>query len=172
MYYERCRSSEFVLGVQSYSLRTKRTKIKYKNKKCKGVEEMDFGMDMCEEEYIKKRLSSSYYSYENEYNNIASKFEKIKKLSHPNICTYFHMSRTNNNYILCSEYYTLSLYDLLNDEHINCVNFKCFKKIFNKKIYKKNKNIYKIYNNIKNYIYNHNNNNHNHNKIGKKKKNY
>ncbi|SOV13056.1 Rab GTPase activator and protein kinase, putative [Plasmodium gaboni] len=170
MYYERCRCSEFVLGVQSYSLRTKRTKIKYKNKKCKGAEEMNFSVNMCEQEYINKNVSSCYYSYENEYNNIASKFEKIKKLSHPNICTYYHMSRTNNNYILCSEYYTLSLYDLLNDEDINCVNFKCFKKIFNKKIYNKNKNIYKIYNNIKHPIYNNNNNNNNINTIDKKGK--
>ncbi|ETW31413.1 hypothetical protein PFFCH_01138 [Plasmodium falciparum FCH/4] len=90
MYYERCRSSEFVLGVQSYSLRTKRTKIKYKNKKCKGVEEMDFGMDMCEEEYIKKRLSSSYYSYENEYNNIAKQITIIFYVL--NIILYLYMT--------------------------------------------------------------------------------
>ncbi|CRG98637.1 Rab GTPase activator and protein kinase, putative [Plasmodium relictum] len=122
MYFEYCKSSEFLLGIQIYSLNENEESIKKK-----------FSYDKVNEKYC----------FENKYNLIAGKFEKIKSLNHPNICRYLNLRRKKNNYTIFSEYYSLSLYDILHEEKINYANFKCLKKL------SKNNNI--KYSNITNY---------------------
>ncbi|CAD2088276.1 Rab GTPase activator and protein kinase, putative [Plasmodium vinckei brucechwatti] len=114
-FFERCKSSEFLLGVQKYSLCEKGL-----NEKCVKKDKIIQNG----ENHVKNSVK------QNEYNLIASKFEKIKKLSHPNICRYININRKNNDYYIFSEYYSLSLYDLLNDEKKNSAHFKCLRKIF------------------------------------------
>ncbi|ETB58480.1 serine/threonine protein kinase [Plasmodium yoelii 17X] len=114
-FFERCKSSEFLLGVQKYSLCEKGLNEKY-GKKDKIIKNGEY--------------NGKNYVKQNEYNIIASKFEKIKKLSHPNICRYININRKNNDYYIFSEYYSLSLYDILNSEKKNTAHFKCLRKIF------------------------------------------
>ncbi|SCN59234.1 Rab GTPase activator and protein kinase, putative [Plasmodium chabaudi adami] len=113
-FFERCKSSEFLLGVQKYSLCEKGLSEQC-GKKDKIIQNGESNVKNC----VKQ----------NKYNLIASKFEKIKKLSHPNICRYININRKNNDYYIFSEYYTLSLYDLLNGENKNNAHFKCLRKI-------------------------------------------
>ncbi|CRG94435.1 Rab GTPase activator and protein kinase, putative [Plasmodium gallinaceum] len=108
MYFKYCKSSEFLLGIQNYSL----NKNEQTNKKRRSY----------------NKINEKYY-LENEYNLIACKFEKIKNLNHPNICRYLNLKRKNNNYTIFSEYYSISLYDILNEEKINYTKFNCLKKL-------------------------------------------
>ncbi|SCO60014.1 Rab GTPase activator and protein kinase, putative [Plasmodium berghei] len=114
-FFERCKSSEFLLGVQKYSLCEKGL-----NEKCGKKDKIIKNGEYNAKNYVKQ----------NEYNMIASKFEKIKKLNHPNICRYININRKNNDYYIFSEYYSLSLYDILNGENKNIAHFKCLRKIF------------------------------------------
>ncbi|KEG01611.1 Rab GTPase activator and protein kinase, putative [Plasmodium vinckei vinckei] len=124
-FFDRCKSSEFLLGVQKYSLYGKEDKIIQNG-----------------ESNVKNSVK------QNEYNLIASKFEKIKKLHHPNICRYININRKNNDYYIFSEYYSLSLYDLLNGEKKNRAHFKCLRKIFRIKNQTSNTKLSKMCENV------------------------
>ncbi|EUD65272.1 serine/threonine protein kinase [Plasmodium inui San Antonio 1] len=117
MFHQRCKSSEFLLGIQSYSLdEGKRKRIK-KNDKAKSK-----GRGEVPSERTEKG------DHQNKYSSIASKFEKVKTLSHPNVCSYFSLCRREDDFVLSSEYYSLSLYDLLREEEMDSVDLKCVRR--------------------------------------------
>ncbi|CAA9986619.1 Rab GTPase activator and protein kinase, putative [Plasmodium knowlesi strain H] len=129
MFHERCQSSEFLLGIQSYSLdEGKRKRKKKRNEIISRGREDGVSPDRIKKTNPQNKLSS----HQNKYSEISSKFEKVKSLNHPNVCSYFSLCRREDNFVLVSEYYSLSLYDLLGEEEMDLINFKCVRSALNK----------------------------------------
>ncbi|KJP87846.1 serine/threonine protein kinase [Plasmodium fragile] len=116
MFHQRCQSSEFLLGIQSYSL----DEGMGKGKKTSGVVR-----STGRREDVPSHGRTEKGKHKNKYSSIASKFEKVKRLNHPNVCSYFNLCRRGDDFVLTSEYYSLSVYDLLREEEMDVVNFKC-----------------------------------------------
>ncbi|ANQ06241.1 Serine/threonine protein kinase [Plasmodium coatneyi] len=123
MFHQRCQSSEFLLGIQSYSLDEGKKKRKKKHNKVISEGRGD-GVPS------DKTEKGNHF---NKYSSIASKFEKVKRLNHPNVCSYFSLCRREDDFVLSSEYYSLSLYDLLGEEEMDLINFKCVRKAINRR---------------------------------------
>ncbi|VUZ93640.1 Rab GTPase activator and protein kinase, putative [Plasmodium vivax] len=110
MFHARCQSSELLLGIQSYSLDEGKRRGKRKTEEVAGGEEPSGGTERGDRQ--------------SKYSSIASRFEKVKRLNHPNVCSYFSLSRRGGDFVLVSEWYSLSLHDLLREEERGLVRFK------------------------------------------------
>ncbi|SBT31413.1 Rab GTPase activator and protein kinase, putative [Plasmodium ovale wallikeri] len=122
MFFKRCESSEFLLGIQKYSLSQGERKKKEKKK-----EQRDGVVEGGKQD--KQPTWGGTFTDESMYSSVARKFEKIKKLEHPNVCRYLNINRSNNDYIIFSEYYSLSLHDILREQQTNYANFNCIRRL-------------------------------------------
>ncbi|SBS80432.1 Rab GTPase activator and protein kinase, putative [Plasmodium ovale curtisi] len=132
MFFKRCESSEFLLGIQKYTLsQRERKERKKKKKKEKKKGQRDEVIEGGEQD--KESTWGGTCTDESMYSLVARKFEKIKKLEHPNVCRYININRSNNDYIIFSEYYSLSVHDILKDQQTNYANFKCIRRLLGMK---------------------------------------